>query len=214
MISLQPSFFRILSQSIASSQTPNKSRPAKYDYCSPVKSVRKPAAPAPIQASTAEHDRKPKKKMKLFPAGGGSKTHKSFSDVEERLVGPFSASSLAATSAAAAASQYTEGVFELPVTPVRSKRPSGEDQHQKAKRAPAGRMTPSPQTFNLGDFLVKSDVRKGRTGTPKSPGKVPVLSSDVYFSTFGTDFFSLYHLEMFEMLVVVYNRLKMHVGPC
>jgi hypothetical protein len=111
--------------------------------------------------------------VKLFPVSGG-KTHKSFSDVEERLMGTFSASSSLAT--AAAASQYTEGVFELPVTPVRAKRPSGEDSgaggQQKTKRVSAGRLTPSSQTFNLGDFLVKSDTRKGRTGTPKSPGKV------------------------------------------
>ena len=165
-----------MSQSAASSQTPSKSRPAKYDYCSPVKSVSK-TTPAPAPPHTADNTRKPKKKVKLFPAGGGtgSKTHKSFSDVEDRLGRyAFFASS------SPAASQFSEGVFELPVTPVRNNRRSGEEAESagqlKKRGSNSSRMTPSPQAFNLGDFLVKSDTRKGRTVGPKSPSKVCVAT--------------------------------------
>ena len=165
---------RILSQSAASSQTPSTSRPAKYDYCSPVKSVSK-TIPAPAPPHTADNTRKPKKKVKLFPAGGGSKTHKSFSDVEERL-----GRDACFSSSSPAASQFSEGVFELPVTPVRNNRRSGEEAESagqlKKRGSNSSRMTPSPQAFILGDFLVKSDTRKGRTVGPKSPSKVCVAT--------------------------------------
>ncbi len=172
------------------SQTPNKNRSAKYDYCSPVKSVTKAAAPsAPI--ATLDVSSKPKKKVKLFPAagdggssgGGGGKTHKSFSDVEERLgghVGHFFPSS---SSPVVVGAQISEGVFELPVTPVRnsgSRRRSGDETagdppaSQFRKRG-SGRMSPSPQTFSLGDFLVRSETRKTRSSGLKSPSKVGFL---------------------------------------
>jgi hypothetical protein len=197
------------------SQTPNKNRAAKYDYCSPVKSLRKaapPTKPAP-PPPPSEPARKPKKKLKLFPAaaagGSGGKTHKSFSDVEERIGstgGGFEADIFATASASAwraaagagggGAQGNHEGVFELPLTPVRnggcggivssSRRRSGETDSQPPTAAiqtrkgwGGGRSTPSSQaatTFSLGDFLVKSDTRQRgttpRTGGIRSPAKV------------------------------------------
>jgi hypothetical protein len=192
------------------SQTPNKNRAAKYDYCSPVKSLRK-AAPATKPAPPpppSEPARKPKKKLKLFPAaaagGSGGKTHKSFSEVEERIGGGggevdiFATASTSAWRAAAGAvggaQGNHEGVCELPLTPVRnggivsSRRRSGETDsqppppaNQMRKGWGGGRSTPSSQAatnFSLGDFLVKSDTRQRgatpRTGGIRSPAKVCV----------------------------------------
>jgi hypothetical protein len=200
-------FFRILSENSVS-QTPNKNRAAKYDYCSPVKSLRKaapPTKPAP-PPPPSEPPRKPKKKLKLFPAaaaaGSGGKTHKSFSDVEERIGGTgggggeadiFATAATSAWRAAGGAQGNHEGVFELPLTPVRnggggivsSRRRSGETDsqpplpaNQTRKGWGGGRSTPSSQaaTFSLGDFLVKSDTRQRgttpRTGGVRSPTKV------------------------------------------
>ncbi len=186
------------------SQTPNKNRAAKYDYCSPVKSLRKaapPTKPAP-PPPPSEPARKPKKKLKLFPAaaaGSGGKTHKSFSDVEERIGGGgeadiFATAATSAWRAAVGAQGNHEGVFELPLTPVRNggsgivrnRRRSGDTDwqppppaNQTRKGWGGGRSTPSSQataTFSLGDFLVKSDTRQRgttpRTGGIRSPAKV------------------------------------------
>ncbi len=187
------------------SQTPNKNRAAKYDYCSPVKSLRKaapPTKPAP-PPPPSEPARKPKKKLKLFPAGAaggsGGKTHKSFSDVEERIGGGGGEANIFATAATSAwraagggggAQGNHEGVFELPLTPVRnggivgSRRRSGDTDsqpppaNQTRKGWGGGRSTPSSQatSFSLGDFLVKSETRQRgttpRTAGIRSPAKV------------------------------------------
>ena len=103
----------LLSLAQSSGATPGKSsRPAKYDYNSPLKPVLE--SPSKTRATQSDATKKPKKKVKLFSAGKiTGRANKSFSDVEEQL-------DLRHEATHAAVSHVNgglEGIRQLPTSP-------------------------------------------------------------------------------------------------
>jgi len=132
--------FRILSYNI-SKQTPSKGkRTGKYDYNSPVKPVSKTDQP--------NVRKKEKKKVKLFPSSI------SVNDVIE--LDSFSS---------------IDGVGELPPTPLRqNKLKSDRTNEDRDQKKIFSKQTPSPQPFNLGDFLNPDSAGWKKSGS-RSPKK-------------------------------------------
>ena len=178
--------------------TPGKTnRPAKYDYNSPLKLV--PESPGKTRALLSENNKKPKKKVRLFPAKITGRVNKSFSDVEEQLDLRIETVNRIGNS-----NSGLEGVRQLPLSPKKSSQKNGFKKSQSTslfsvpensdhsaktfgeKRIEIGtpstdnvkqfnkKQSLSPQTLSLADFMAPMQRRGGgkNNKTPRSPSKV------------------------------------------
>ena len=178
--------------------TPGKTnRPAKYDYNSPLKLVLD--SPGKTRALLSENNKKPKKKVRLFPAKITGRANKSFSDVEEQLDLKTETGHRIGNS-----NSGLEGIRQLPLSPRKYSKKNGFKKSQSTslfsvpensdhstkkfgeKRIEIGspstdnvklfnkKQSLSPQTLSLADFMAPMQRRGGgkNNKTPRSPSKV------------------------------------------
>ena len=188
----------LLSLAQSSGATPGKTnRPAKYDYNSPLKPVLE--SPHKSRSHQSENVKKPKKKVKLFSGKLTGKTNKSFSEVEEQLEFrkngidgveklPTSPSKNKNHQDNIRHPHHSTSLFSVPedgVEHMNGKKfnksfagrrnefdtPSSGGNHQRMFKK---KMSLSPNTLSLADFMAPIDRRNGKKGgkTPKSPSKI------------------------------------------
>ena len=156
-----------LSQTGPGATPAKQTRPAKYEYNSPLRTViESPAKVKPTSSDTVANPKKTRKKVNLFSSKRGGKANKSFSDVEEQLDGRVGCEVGVA------------GVTTLPTSPVKlSTSVAGrrtEETPQSGGRRPGKRQSPSPQTFSLGDFLTPIEPARRSGGRRVKGSRSPV----------------------------------------
>ena len=189
----------LLSIAHTTGATPGKgNRPVKYEYSSPLKTVVE--SPGKPRIYKSENLKKPKKKVKLFTSKVTGKVNKSFSDIEEQLeIGKLNGDgnlegidALPTTPARQTQSLKPEGRRKLSESYFNVHSKPEQDPRKKFNNTFSGRssdydtpqnnsskfvkkkVSPSPQTFSLADFMTPAEGRKGtkKVKGSRSPSKI------------------------------------------